>query len=167
LREFGKLTDTMAKKTKISCLVHAANDARTIGRTLETLHPCDEILVVDHGSTDSTVKIARQYGARIIPGVAGVDRGAYAVDCAHDWVLCLLPTETLTEGLAASLFEWKAALHPDDVGGCIALREEKDDGWDEHPPEMRLVNRQKLNWQAEYPTGCEGPVLTGELLRLK
>jgi glycosyltransferase involved in cell wall biosynthesis len=157
----------MAKKTKISCLMHVANDARTLGRTLETLHPCDEVVVVDHGSTDGTVKIARQYGARVVPSVTGVDRGAYAVDCTYDWILCLLPTETLTEGFAASLFEWKTAPHPDDVGYCVALREEDEDGWKEHAPEMRLVNRQKLNWQTEYPSGSEGDVLPGELLRLK
>jgi glycosyltransferase involved in cell wall biosynthesis len=157
----------MAKKTKISCLIHVANDARTLGRTLETLHPCDEIVVVDHGSADNSVKVARQYGARVIPGVSGVDRGAYAVDCAYDWVLCLLPTETLTEGVAASLFEWKTKPHADEVGYGIALREENEGGWKEHPPEMRLVNRQKLNWQAEFPSGCDGDVLPGELLRLK
>jgi glycosyltransferase involved in cell wall biosynthesis len=157
----------MAKKTHISCLVHVANDARTLGRTLETLHPCDEVVVVDHGSTDKSVRIARQYGARVIPGVAGVDRGAYAVDCVNDWILCLLPTETLTEGVSASLFEWKASPHNDEIGFVIALREETDNGWKQHPPEMRLVNRQKLNWQAEYPSGCEGDVLPGELLRLR
>src|SRR5688572_10865315 len=106
----------MKRGTKVSALIHSLNDERTLGRTLEVLRACEDIVVVDHGSTDNTIHVARQYGARVIPGVAGVDRGAYAVDCLNDWVLCLLPTETINEGLEAALFEWKQQKHPDTVG---------------------------------------------------
>jgi glycosyltransferase involved in cell wall biosynthesis len=157
----------MRKGTRLSALIHSINDERTLGRTLEVLRACDDVLVVDHGSTDNTVRIARQYGARVIPGVAGVDRGAYAVDCLNDWVLCLLPTETINENLEAALFEWKQQKHIDDVGMCCTVREEVDSGWKTHEPQMRLVNRQKLNWQDNFPSGASADILPGEVLRLR
>ena len=49
-------------------LLHTENDALRLGRLLETLYPCDEILIVDHGSFDATSQVAREYGARIIAG---------------------------------------------------------------------------------------------------
>jgi glycosyltransferase involved in cell wall biosynthesis len=153
--------------TRISCLIHTLNDERTLGRTLEVLRACDEIVVVDHGSTDKTLRVARQYGARLVPGVSGVDKGAYAVDCAHDWVLCLLPTETITEGLEAALFEWKQDQHLDTMGLCCNVREEGDSGWKTLEPQMRLVNRQKLNWQDAFPAVSDGDRLPGEVLRLR
>ncbi len=153
--------------TRISCLIHTMNDERTLGRTLEVLRACDEIVVVDHGSTDNTVRIARQYGARVVPGVAGVDKGAYAVDCRNDWVLCLLPAETINERLEAALFEWKQQKHSDVLGLCCTVREETDTGWKTHEPQMRLVNRQKLNWQDAFPNVTEGDRLAGEVLRPK
>jgi glycosyltransferase involved in cell wall biosynthesis len=153
--------------TRISCLIHTLNDERTLGRTLEVLRACDEIVVVDHGSTDNTVRIARQYGARVVPGVAGVDKGAYAVDCRNDWVLCLLPAETINERLEAALLEWKQQKHSDELGLCCTVREETDSGWKTHEPQMRLVNRQKLNWQDAFPNVIEGDRLAGEVLRPK
>lgn len=91
----------------ISALIHTCNDEHSIGRTLETLRPCDEVLVIDHASSDGTVKTAQQYGATVIAAVAGVEDGAYAVHCSNDWVLCLQPNESLSETLESALFEWK------------------------------------------------------------
>ena len=50
----------------ITALLHTENDALRLGRCLETLYPCDYIHVVDHGSQDGTVPLAREYGARVI-----------------------------------------------------------------------------------------------------
>ena len=43
---------------KISALIHAHNDGLRIGRAVESLRCCDQVLVVDHDSTDDTVRRA-------------------------------------------------------------------------------------------------------------
>src|SRR5215467_10786173 len=93
---------THMARTKMRALIQDQDNGRSIGRVLDSLRPCDEVVVVDHGSRDETVKIAREHGARVITGVPGVDRGAYAQDARHQWILCLLPQEALAEELEAS-----------------------------------------------------------------
>src|SRR3954469_23156288 len=80
---------------KISALVHAHNDALRIGRALDSLRACDEIVLVDHDSEDDTVDIARRHGATIKKGLPGVEPGAYLMDARNDWVLCILPNEAV------------------------------------------------------------------------
>src|SRR5947209_14614609 len=92
---------------KLTALIHVHDNERSLGRALDSLRPCDEVIVVDHGSRNETMKVAREHGARIIKGVQGVDHGAYAQDAKNDWILCLLPVEALADDLETSLFEWK------------------------------------------------------------
>lgn len=154
---------------KISAIIHASNDERRLGRALETLRSCDEVIVVDHGSTDRTREVAREYGATVRQGVLGVKCGAYLSDLKNDWVLCLLPSESLSESLEATLFEWKQNDSDDgdhEVGYRIAVREETDGGWKTYPAMLRLVNRTRLNWSDELPPkDGVGPTLPGEILR--
>jgi hypothetical protein len=112
------------------------------------------------------LRIAKQYGARIIPAVAGVNRGAYAVDCKYDWIFCLLPTETPSEGLEASIFEWKRG-EADEIPGLIMkVRVQNGDHWVEKGPEMRIADRNKINWQDLFPSvSGDPPLLAGDLLR--
>jgi glycosyltransferase involved in cell wall biosynthesis len=163
---------------KITALLHTQNDAERIGRALESLRACDEVLVVDHASTDATVKIARDHGATVKEGVPGVNPGVYAIDARYDWVLCLLPNEAVGEALEASLFEWKdrkieksdeAAKDKDAANQCgfsIKVREESGDGWKELGAHTRLVNRKKVNWPGHLPSDDPGAeLLPGHLLR--
>lgn len=155
---------------KISAIIHATNEERRLGRALETLRACDEIIVVDHGSKDRTIEIAKEYGATVRQGVLGVNPGAYIVDLKYDWVLCLLPCESLSESLEASLFEWKHQDEPPQDGSaagyCVAVREETARGWKALPSELRLVNRTRMNWTEELPPNeCPAPELPGEILR--
>ena len=154
---------------RITALIHTNNDALRIGRALDSLRPCDEVLVVDHGSEDDTRRIAREHGATVKKGIPGVEPGTYATDAQYAWVLCLLPSESLTEGLEAALFEWKDTEPAEEtVGLAIGLREETDSGWQAHPPELRLVNRDKLNWHDALPPNQDGvPALHGDLLRFR
>ena len=163
---------------KITALVHTHNDAERIGRALESLRACDEVLVVDHASTDDTVKLARDHGAVVKEGVPGVNPGAYAIDAGHDWILCMLPTEAVSEGLEASLFEWKQrreensdqaeedqrAAEPCSV--AIQVREETGSGWRELGARTRLVNRKATNWSGHLPPDDpNAELLPGHLLR--
>ncbi|HUS19342.1 MAG TPA: hypothetical protein VMZ25_06805 [Terriglobales bacterium] len=150
-----------------SALVHATSDPTTLGRLLETLRPADEVLVVDHAGDGAIRKVALQYGAKVIPAVPGVNHGAYAVNCRSDWILCLLATESLSESLEASLFEWKRADQQAADSFSIALREQHNDAWQVlDQPETRLVNRGTVNWQGKLPPSLEGAIpLAGHLLR--
>jgi glycosyltransferase involved in cell wall biosynthesis len=155
-------------KTKISALIHALDNERSLGRVLDSLRPCDEVIVVDHGSRDETVKVAREHGAKVISGVPGVDRGAYAQDASNQWILCLLPQEALAEELEASLFEWREAEHEgEQMGFNMAIREQNGEGWKSLPAEMRLANRKQINWTGDLPpANPKAPALAGHILRI-
>jgi len=136
---------------KITALIHTLNDSLRIGRTLDSLRACDQVLVIDHGSKDNTEKIARDHGATFKKGIPGVDHGTYAVDSNNDWILCLCSNESLSEELEASLFEWKEHEYNDEVGFNLRVREEADGRWSIHDPETRLVNKDKMNWTGDLP----------------
>jgi glycosyltransferase involved in cell wall biosynthesis len=160
-------TSTMPK-TKLTGLLHTSNDALHLERALDSLRACDEVIVVDHGSSDDTVNVARQHGAKVLQAVNGVDRGAYVQDASNDWILCLRPTESLAEELEASLFEWRENEHADNaLGFNIAIREQKGQGWEFLPPEMRLANRKQINWTGDLPPQYpNAPSLRGHILRI-
>jgi glycosyltransferase involved in cell wall biosynthesis len=159
----------------ISALLHTANDALRLGRTLETLYPCDEILVVDHDSSDSTTRLAREYGARVISAEEAKTTADYLQLSAHEWIFCLEPREALTEALAASLFEWRRLPSKSTLANAfaVALREEAStissasSGWLEpSEPQTRLVPRSWTHWENHLPVhDSHVPLLLGELLR--
>jgi glycosyltransferase involved in cell wall biosynthesis len=161
----------------ITALLFTHNDALRLGRTLETLYACDEILIVDQGSRDASVRVARQYGARVLearPRVSPADylRTVPSTGSNSQWILSLDPHESLTEKLAASLFEWKSeSLHvnaPTASAYSVYLREETAEGWVEVPaPQTRLVPSNWNLWKGNLPAQEAGGaiVLEGELLR--
>jgi len=95
---------------KISAAIITYNEERNIARALESLRCCDEIVVVDSGSTDRTVDLATKLGARVLDmawrGYAGQKN--YASECcANDWVLSLDADEALSEALEAEIWQIK------------------------------------------------------------
>ncbi len=155
----------------ITAMLHTCNDAPRLGRALESLRPCDEILVVDHGSCDATVRIAREYGAQIQSALPDSNPATPLTSARFDWVLCLLPSESLTEALEASLFEWKLspALDVASVPACSAVvREETANGWREARPSTRLVPRDWSQWEGNLPReASHARLLEGHLLRFR
>ena len=54
------------KNNKLSVIIIARNEEQMIRDCLESVKWADEIILVDSGSTDKTVDIAKEYGAKII-----------------------------------------------------------------------------------------------------
>lgn len=149
---------------KITALIHTNNDALRLGRALDSLRACDQVIVVDHGSTDNTEKVARDHGVDFKKGIAGVDRGTYAVDASHDWILCLQPNESISERLEAALFEWKDGDHKDASGFNVRVRGDRPEG----DVETRLINRTCMNWTGNLPpTFTVFDQLMGDILRFR
>jgi glycosyltransferase involved in cell wall biosynthesis len=151
----------------ITALLHTRNDALRLGRCLETLHPCDEILIVDHHSGDGTARIAREYGARVIDDASGASPVPNLGGVDSAWLLCLDPRESLTESLATSLYEWKSLVAPAAPAFAVFLRQETPEGWIEMPePQTRLVPPNWNRWNQTLPAHDASSLpLEGRLLR--
>lgn len=154
---------------KITALLHTHNDALRLGRALESLRACDEVLIIDDCSDDGTDRIAREHGATLKASIAGVTPGAYVMDAKHDWILCLSAKEAVSDSLEAALLEWKDKDPGAEASSfAVPIREENETGWHNLEPEVRLVNRKLMNWVGEMPPNqmCE-TTLSGELLRFQ
>jgi len=95
-------------KLPLTVAIIALNASSQIGPCLASVAFADEVLVVDSGSTDDTVEIARRHGARVeAKEWLGFGRQKqHAVSIAkNDWVLCLDVDERVTERLGRSVRE--------------------------------------------------------------
>lgn len=87
----------------LSAVVTTFNSARTLPACLASLGFCDEIVVLDSGSTDATADIACRHRARLLsePFKGYSAQKQSAIDHAsHDWVLLLDSDEWLAAAVA-------------------------------------------------------------------
>jgi glycosyltransferase involved in cell wall biosynthesis len=90
----------------LSAVLITKNAGGQLQACLSSLGFCDEIVIVDSGSSDSTLEIARRFNARVIQhDWMGFGRQKqYAVDqAANNWVLCIDADERVSPRLAASI----------------------------------------------------------------
>lgn len=93
-------------RPRLSACIITLNEADRIDACLASLSFCDEVIVVDSGSTDGTRERALAAGARVVErAFDGYRRQKdYAVQqAAHDWVLCLDADERVSPELRASI----------------------------------------------------------------
>ena len=98
------LTDRI--RAAVSAVLITKNAAARLEACLASLDFCDEIVVIDSGSTDGTVEVAQGLKARVIEKEwLGFGRQKqFAVDCArNDWVLCIDADESVSAQLAGSI----------------------------------------------------------------
>jgi glycosyltransferase involved in cell wall biosynthesis len=93
-------------KIPLSVIILTYQSDRTLGRVLEAVGWTDDLVVVDSGSTDRTLEIARTHGARIfdrkLDGFGRQKR--FAVEQArNDWVIVIDSDEVATPELQAEL----------------------------------------------------------------
>lgn len=114
---------------KISATIITLNEENNIGEACASLGWADEIVVVDSGSTDRTLEIARSCGARVIenpwPGFAAQKQFA-TEQAKHEWIFSLDADERVSDELKASI---------------LALREQ---------PEERLADGYRIARRSYY-----------------
>ncbi len=93
-----------------ACLI-TFNEEDNLPRALKSLAGIvDEIVVVDCGSRDRTVEIAREFGAKVIT-IAWTNfaeqKNAAAAAASNDWILSLDADEELSPELRKTLLAWK------------------------------------------------------------
>lgn len=86
----------------VSAVIITLNEEAIIAETISKLWWCDEIIIVDSGSTDRTVAICEQHGCsvflRTFNGFG--EQKNYGVSKAkNDWILCIDADEILSEPL--------------------------------------------------------------------
>ncbi|MBM6551214.1 glycosyltransferase family 2 protein [Marinomonas ostreistagni] len=92
---------------KISGNVITLNEERHIEACIKSLQQvCDEIIVVDSGSSDRTVAIAESLGAKVVhqPYLGdGIQKNVALGHVSNDWVLSLDADERVTEEMAHAI----------------------------------------------------------------
>ncbi len=92
--------------SKLSVITLALNEEHNIAACLESVRWADEIIVVDSGSTDKTVEMAKKYTDKVLTvewrGYGATKNFALAQSLG-DWVLWLDADERVPEGLAQEI----------------------------------------------------------------
>jgi glycosyltransferase involved in cell wall biosynthesis len=143
--------------TKITATIVTLNEEKNIGRAIESVRVCEEILVVDSGSTDRTKTLATQRGARVLPhawpGYAKQKNWA-AEQASNDWILSIDADEALSEPLEAEILTLKKVGMAADGYDMPRLAQYlgkwiRHSGW--YPDrKVRLYDRRKARWVGEY-----------------
>lgn len=144
------------RDTLAVCVVTRDEEDR-IGDCLASVAWADEILVVDSRSTDRTVEIARERGARVIvrdwPGYAAQKNFALE-QVAADWVLSIDADERVTPELAREIGEVLAAAPAGLAGASVPRRTWYLGRWIRHggwypDRKVRLARRGRGRWEGD------------------
>ncbi len=153
---------------KITATIITLDEERNIARAIESLRCCDEILILDSGSTDRTVELATNLGARVVEAgwLGYAKQKNWAADRAtHDWILSLDADEALSESLEAEIWNVKKSGPRFDAYTMPRLarylgRWIFHAGW--YPDrKIRLYDRRKSTWVGDFvheSVKCEGHV---------
>jgi glycosyltransferase involved in cell wall biosynthesis len=92
----------------LSVALAVYNEEKSLGRCLESVQDfADEIVIVDGGSTDRTLEIAKKYKARIIqtdnPPIFHINKQKALEAAKGDWILALDADECVSKALRADI----------------------------------------------------------------
>ncbi len=166
-------------RPSIGAYVYAFNEEDNIGDCLRSLRWCDELVVVDSFSTDRTVEIARELGARVVqnPWPGFREQAQFALSqIQSEWALNLDADERVTPELRAAIERAIVEATPE-IGGCRLRRVTRHLGtWFRYGTLFkmapRLARTARCRWGGENPhchLVIDGRVLDldGELLHLR
>jgi glycosyltransferase involved in cell wall biosynthesis len=90
----------------LSAVIITLNAASQLEECLRSVTFCDEIVVVDSGSTDGTTELAQRYGARVIQSEwrgFGKQKQFAVEQATNDWVLCVDADERVSGEMRESI----------------------------------------------------------------
>ncbi|MBU1937880.1 glycosyltransferase family 2 protein [bacterium] len=102
------------EKLPITLVVVTLNEEANLRRCLQSADFCEHIIIVDSGSTDRTLDIAKELGAEILARnwTGFADQKNFGVnDAQTDWVLCLDADEEISPELYANILALKNKLN--------------------------------------------------------
>jgi len=107
-----------------SVLILTLNEEKSLPGCLASIKDCDDVVVLDSGSTDRTASVATTAGARVVvhpfENFAQQRNFAHdAIEFRHPWVFHLDADEQLTEALCAECAELPAT---GSLDGCYVAR---------------------------------------------
>lgn len=111
----------------VSAFIIACNEADRIAAAIGSVRDwVDEVIVVDSGSTDNTVKVAESMGARVFynawPGY-GLQKRFAEDQCKNQWLLCLDADEEITTALRTEIENLFAGGAPKEAGYILQIRD--------------------------------------------
>lgn len=141
----------------ISVIIGTHNSARHIARVLESVKQFDEVTVCDLSSTDETVKIAEEAGAKVVnidhlgPDSHKKIRNYVLNHAESSWVLVLRPDEVVTPHLREYLYEF--IKNPGEAKGLIIPRKNyvfnrlRDNPYPDY--QLRFFHRPDTTWNSD------------------
>ncbi|MBX9295970.1 glycosyltransferase family 2 protein [Chromobacterium vaccinii] len=162
-------------RVAVSAVLITKNAGKQLEQCLQKLSFVDEIVVVDSGSSDSTLAIASAYQAKVIHQEwlgFGPQKQFAVSQASHDWVLCLDADEYLSEELSLSINKMlenpqAAAYRFPRCNRFMGRFLKHGEGYPDWS--LRLFDRRRARWSDdavhEYVI-CDGPVekLGGDLM---
>jgi glycosyltransferase involved in cell wall biosynthesis len=148
----------VSKTPLITATIITRNEEDRIAGAISSLSCCDEVLVVDSGSTDRTREIAENCGARVLmrdwDGYSNQKNFA-AEQARNEWILSIDADERLSVELANEIAKWKSG----EATGAVACSMPRcaryfgawirHSGW--YPDrKIRLYDRRYGKWTGDF-----------------
>jgi glycosyltransferase involved in cell wall biosynthesis len=143
---------------KITATIITFNEEARIGEAIASLSCCDEVIVVDSGSTDRTCAVAEAQGARVIRRTwegYSKQKNFAAEQACNDWILSVDADERVSIELATEIMAWKRSNEMQAAAYSMPRRAFYLGKWINHSGwypdrKLRLYDRRHCRWEGDF-----------------